>query len=462
MEFNQGAPPETLIPATMSDRRKAGMSYTGGKGAEGTAQAIINQQPPHDTYIEPFAGHAAVFRTKRPALNNVLIDKDPDCTAWIGEHCNGNIDILTTDAIKWLAEQRFGARTLIYCDPPYLIRSRVDQRQRYRCEMTDEEHEKLLGILMGLPCMVQISSYADRLYSSYLRDWRHITFQSMTRGGKQTEHLWMSYPEPKALHTYTHLGKDYRERERIKRKVTRWTRRLAALPALERLALMSAINDDLTAPAASSPPRTGHLPHRAPASRVSILFVHKTTNYTAVPGADTWDAERDATLWPGGNQVVAHPPCAQWGRLRGMATPRPNEKALGPFAVAHVRRWGGVVEHPAGSTLWPYCSMPTPGQTDAYGGFTLDVDQVRWGHPAQKHTWLYVCGCKPEDVPALPPPGITPTRCVTSSRSTFYSLPALSKRGRELTPPALCVWLVELARRCHPAHPEAAAGSAGA
>jgi len=224
------------------------MTYTGGKEAEGTAQTIINQQPPHDSYIEPFAGHAAIARWKRPALNTTLIDRDPDVTAWLAENTNGNLNLLTADALEWLPAQRFSARTLIYCDPPYLIRSRADPRGRYRFEMSLEDHERLLQILTQLPCMVQVSAYADPLYSSYLRNWRHMTFQSTTHRGLATEHLWMSYPEPKALHTYTHLGADYRERERIKRKVTRWTARLAALPRLERLALYSAIEETINNP----------------------------------------------------------------------------------------------------------------------------------------------------------------------------------------------------------------------
>lgn len=222
------------------------MTYLGGKEAEGVSQAIVNQQPPHLTYIEPFAGHAAVFRAKRSALNSVLIDRDPDCTAWLGQHTNGNIELLTADALQWLPAQTFTPQTLIYCDPPYLIRSRSTQRPRYRFDLSEEDHEKLLQILTCLPCMVQISCYEDRLYSSYLRNWRHLTFQAMTRRGLATEHLFMSYPEPEALHTYTLIGRDYRERERIKRKVTRWTHRLASLPPLEKLALMSAMSQKIT------------------------------------------------------------------------------------------------------------------------------------------------------------------------------------------------------------------------
>ena len=236
------------IRANIPPRRETAVPYPGGKEAEGTAQTIINEQPPHDTYVEPFAGHAAIARWKRPALNTTLIDRDHDALEWLAEHINGNVRLLKANALEWLPAQHFSARTLIYCDPPYLIRSRSDQRARYRYEMTIEDHERLLEIITQLPCMVQISAYADPLYNTYLCKWRHVIFQNMTRRGPVTEHLWMSYPEPKALHTYTHLGQDYRERERIKRKVKRWTAKLAALPRLERLAVYSSLSENLEAP----------------------------------------------------------------------------------------------------------------------------------------------------------------------------------------------------------------------
>ena len=81
---------------------------------------------------------------------------------------------------------------------------------------------------------------------------------------------------------------------------------------------------------------------------------------------------------------------------------------------------------------------------------TIDADQVVWGHPAQKRTWFYVCGCRPEEVPAIPAPGAVPTHRVTSSAQTFHRLPELSKRLRELTPPKLAAWLVATARLCVP------------
>ena len=426
------------------------MGYPGGKEAEGTAQTIINEQPPHDTYIEPFAGHAAVARAKRAALNTILIDRDAAATAWLADHTNGNLELITTDALTWLPAQRFTPRTLIYCDPPYLMRSRATQKPRYQFEMTDEDHERLLQILTQLPCMVQISAYADPLYSRTLRDWRHVTFQSTTRRGLATEHLWMSYPEPKALHTYTHLGTDYRERERIKRKVSRWTRRLAALPAMERLALYSAIEETINTPEAAAEPLRSREAGPRGQRLVTVLFTCKGSHYDGLSCVETYDQRRDARTFQGGTPVVAHPPCAQWGRLHHLATVNEEEKALAPFAVSLVRANGGVLEHPAGSKLWPHAGLPAPGERDEYGGFTLDVDQVVWDHPAQKRTWFYVCGCRPEEVPAIPAPGAVPTHRVTSSSMTFHHLPELSKHLRELTPPRLAAWLVAVARQCNP------------
>jgi|GEM_PF-3694982 len=53
-----------------------GMEYPGGKNAPGVYHRIINLMPPHETYIEPFAGSFAIGRLKRPASLNIAIDLD--------------------------------------------------------------------------------------------------------------------------------------------------------------------------------------------------------------------------------------------------------------------------------------------------------------------------------------------------------------------------------------------------
>ena len=61
-----------------------------------------------------------------------------------------------------------------------------------------------------------------------------------------------------------------------------------------------------------------------------------------------------------------------------------------------------MLEHPAGSTLWPVAGLPEPGERDAWGGFTIIVPQFWWGHLADKATRLYICGCEPGDLPPVP------------------------------------------------------------
>lgn len=183
---------------------------------------------------------------------------------------------------------------------------------------------------------------------------------------------------------------------------------------------------------------------------VAVLFARADSIYKTMPGCDVYDAERDALTFPGGLPVVAHPPCRLWGRLRHMSTAPESERELALWAVDQVRQWGGVLEHPSSSTLWPAKGMPRPGAgRDEWGGFTLDVDQHWWGHRARKRTWLYVVGVRPSEAPRMPMALDAVTACIT--RSTVRSLPHTTMRERDATPPALAVWLCDLARLCVPA-----------
>lgn len=167
---------------------------------------------------------------------------------------------------------------------------------------------------------------------------------------------------------------------------------------------------------------------------VSVLFARSDSCYTELV-ADVWDKDRDARKYAGSNPVVCHPPCRGWGRLRHLAKPRPDEKALALFAVQQVRRCGGVLEHPLGSALWPEAGLPVPGLVDEFGGWTLRVDQGWWGHPAPKPTYLYIVGITREQVGELP---------VQLHRAGGRTV-ALSAADRERTPIAFARFLVGLA-----------------
>lgn len=165
---------------------------------------------------------------------------------------------------------------------------------------------------------------------------------------------------------------------------------------------------------------------------VAALYVDARGPYPGLV-AEWYDADRDARTYPGTLPVVAHPPCGPWGRYHHVSHQDPS---LAWDALAKVRAFGGVLEHPTSSRFFNVAGLPTvDGQLDFYGGFTLRVRQWDWGHPAEKATRLYIVGCEP--IPPLPPARLgTPT-----------PLENLAKSKRHLTPPAFARWLCTLTER---------------
>lgn len=239
------------------------MSYPGGKCGSGVYQAIINQMPPHLQYIEPFLGGGAVMRHKRPARMNVGWDLDPDVVVraadlvgrgeWflggpgvVVDHgrCRPRADIRCADAVEQLSMWRWSTDTLVYCDPPYLMSTRRRHRPLYRCELSEEGHRALLRVLLRQQCRVMVSGYASEMYNRALSAWRVVRYWTTNRAGARVEELlWCNFPEPEELHDYRYVGRDYRERERIRRRCSRWVTMLQGMTMLERRALLSTVHE---------------------------------------------------------------------------------------------------------------------------------------------------------------------------------------------------------------------------
>ncbi len=220
-------------------------SYTGGKGAPGIFQTIINQMPPHRVYVEAFLGAGSVLRHKRPAVATIGIERDGHVLAshWRGDEVPG-LQLVEADAIRWLRCHRWQGDELVYADPPYLMETRRTQDGYYRYELSAADHRRLLRVLKTLPVPVLVSGYWSELYACELHGWRTISFQAWTRRRQPaTEWLWMNFPEPQALHDYRWLGRGFREREKLTRQQRRWRARLARMTQLQRQALLWAIQE---------------------------------------------------------------------------------------------------------------------------------------------------------------------------------------------------------------------------
>jgi hypothetical protein len=135
---------------------------------------------------------------------------------------------------------------------------------------------------------------------------------------------------------------------------------------------------------------------------IAALFVQTDGVYFGLDGVEPYDVTRDAMTYDGPHPVVAHPPCARWCQLAGLVQARWGHKIGddgGSFAHALdcVRRFGGVLEHPAYSRAWDAYDLPKPVTGGGWsrgicGGWSCYVEQFRYGHPAKKATWLYAYG----------------------------------------------------------------------
>ena len=137
---------------------------------------------------------------------------------------------------------------------------------------------------------------------------------------------------------------------------------------------------------------------------VVALFVAGNGPYAGVPNVEVWDLKRDARTYPGPHPVVAHPPCERWGRYwfggpsARVRRVKGDDGGCFASALASVRKWGGVLEHPAASSAWKAFGLNPPPRAggwvnaDYEGGWTCCIDQEFYGHRAQKATWLYAVG----------------------------------------------------------------------
>lgn len=144
---------------------------------------------------------------------------------------------------------------------------------------------------------------------------------------------------------------------------------------------------------------------------IAALYVQPGGVYFGLPGVDPWDESRDARKYPGPHPVVAHPPCERWGRYWNggpsakIRRKKGDDHGCFAAALAAVRKWGGVLEHPEASHAWAAHGLRAPAKhgawtaADLVGGWTCCVEQGHYGHRARKATWLYAHGIR---LPSLP------------------------------------------------------------
>lgn len=181
-----------------------------------------------------------------------------------------------------------------------------------------------------------------------------------------------------------------------------------------------------------------------------------------------WGEARDARLYAGPDPVVAHPPCHLWGNLSRVnykrykdrspeheARLRPgNDQGCFAAALASVRRYGGVLEHPARSYAWEAHGLRAPPRCPARSpltgrgwhelplgrGWVCEVWQSAYGHPCAKATWLLYIGRRR-------PPELDWRRLPGTHQIGWFdrNKPTLGKKLASRTPLGFAEQLIQLA-----------------
>ena len=177
------------------------------------------------------------MKRKPPALRSIGIDLNARAIRTF--RCGHEVELHHGCCHRFLADFPFEGDELVYSDPPYVVSARRSER-RYRYDYDDGDHEALLDLLGKLPCAVMISGYPSALYGRLLKDWRSVSLQVMNQAGVVTETIWFNF-EPDTPHWHTSAGKNFTDRQRIKRNAASWARRYRKMPPGERLAVLAAV-----------------------------------------------------------------------------------------------------------------------------------------------------------------------------------------------------------------------------
>lgn len=306
------------------------MRYDGGKGQAGVYQRIISLMPPHEVYIETHLGGGNILERKRPALKSIGLDIDRDVIDLWRVRAPGLAEFYCTDAVTFLRRYDFTGRELVYCDPPYVMKTRRGGRI-YKHEYTDEQHHELLDVVRDLPCRVVLSGYRCEMYDAALTRWQREDFRVKLRGSAWAdESLWFNFEPPTVLHDYRYVGGNFRERERIKRKRARWSAKFAKLPAAERNAMMEVLLELGSLDPAMAP---GH--NADTAAPVTVRAKRRQVVMPALPSAFPFSSELELPGAIARKQVDTSSSSAASARANALydRSSSPNEAIRDPLVV---------------------------------------------------------------------------------------------------------------------------------
>lgn len=214
--------------------------YPGRKAAAGQWQKILSEIPRCELFIDVMCGSGYISSLMKNCqivvndINRSVIDKI--------KYPADNVEFRNEDYQAIISRFDNGSKARVfYFDPPYMEETRSYKKPIYKYNWNTDDHKRFLKALQGLKSPAIVSHYPCKLYDQALKKWRKIAYKSMTRAGIRVENLYMNFPQPVLLQFPGHIGADFTDRQRIKRKIERLIKRLQNEPGQERAAILSSV-----------------------------------------------------------------------------------------------------------------------------------------------------------------------------------------------------------------------------
>ncbi len=111
---------------------------------------------------------------------------------------------------------------------------------RGRFDYEEQDHIELLELLKTLPCNIILSGYPSALYDERLAGWCTLELQVMSHAGVRTEKPGFNFTSDR-VHWASCAGRNFTDRQRIRRRAANWGKNYRALPRAEHLAVLAAM-----------------------------------------------------------------------------------------------------------------------------------------------------------------------------------------------------------------------------
>jgi site-specific DNA-adenine methylase len=109
------------------------------------------------------------------------------------------IEVLSDPCWRTVWESRQKVERLLYCDPPYMPKTRTAKSAYGPFEMTPFQHARLVTALRAHSGPAAISGYRSDEYDYWLHDWRRFDFEMPNNAGqskqkqRRCESLWINW-----------------------------------------------------------------------------------------------------------------------------------------------------------------------------------------------------------------------------------------------------------------------------